>query len=135
MASLPPGKHGTTFYLLVTAVPPGEAPLWVREKWVGIELPLTQRSSSPGTFPAAGVLTGPRDLLSYLLGWLSGKFVRREGYLVNALAAVEALEAVHPDAAAWWKKHTPHLMRPNRRFLFQKGVGRVIDRGNSAVVS
>ena len=47
---LPAGKKGTTFYLLVTATPPGEAPLWVREKWVGIELPLMQRWSIPAFF-------------------------------------------------------------------------------------
>ena len=115
-------------YLLVTAIPPGEAPLWVREKWVGIELPLKQRSLSPRTFPAAGVLTGPRGFLSSLAAWLSGNLMRQEGYLVDALAAVEALEAVHPEAAAWWRKNTPHLMRANRRFIFQKDVGHVVRR-------
>jgi hypothetical protein len=115
-------------YLLVTAIPPGEAPLWVREKWVGIELPLKQRSLSPRTFPAAGVLSGPRGLLSSLAAWLSGNLRRQEGYLVDALAAVEALEAVHPEATAWWRKNTPQLMRTNRRFIFQKNVGHVVRR-------
>ena len=34
-------KNVTTNVRIV-AVPLGEAPLWVREKWVGLELPLTR---------------------------------------------------------------------------------------------
>ena len=32
----------------IIGVPPGEAPLWVREKWVGLELPLTRHSACMG---------------------------------------------------------------------------------------
>src|SRR5437660_9122721 len=32
-------------HLRITSVPPGEAPLWVREKWVGLSLPLAQRKA------------------------------------------------------------------------------------------
>jgi hypothetical protein len=95
-----------SLYFLVTSVPPGEAPAWVREKWVGLRLPLRQQSKSPGTFPGAGVLTGPRGVLSSLAAWLSGSLVRQEGYLIDTLAAMEVLEGVHPKAAAWWREKT-----------------------------
>ena len=46
--------------ICVTAVPAGEAPQWVREKWVGVELPLALRSAHD--FRTFGVLSGPRSL-------------------------------------------------------------------------
>jgi hypothetical protein len=112
-------------HLYVTFVPPGEAPAWVREKWVGLKLPLRQRSSQPGRYRGAGVLTSPRGLVAMIKALLGGRIPYHEGYLVDALKAVEILEEVHPEAAAWWRKNTPHLMRPNRRLLFQAGVGHV----------
>ncbi len=111
-------------HLYVTSVPSGEAPLWVREKWVGLKLPLTGRLSA-GIFRGGGVLTGPRGPVLSLLALLSGRLPRKEGYIVDALAAVQILETTHPEAAAWWKENASHLMRPDRRFLFEKGVGYV----------
>src|SRR5712664_1703512 len=35
------GRHHAG-HIRIFAVPPGEAPAWVREKWVGLELPLAQ---------------------------------------------------------------------------------------------
>ena len=40
----------------IIAVPPEEAPAWVREKWVGLELPLARWSSSPIAGGTYGVL-------------------------------------------------------------------------------
>lgn len=111
--------------LLVTSVPPGEAPEWVRQKWVGLSLPLAQRDATPKVFPTAGVLSGPRNVLTCLFAWLTGKLVRESGYMVESLAAIQVLEATHPEAAAWWKQNTPHLIRAHRYFVFQQGVGHV----------
>jgi len=47
--------------------------------------------------------------------------------MVESLAAIQALEALHPEAAAWWKQNTPHLVRPGKYFVFQQGVGHVIE--------
>lgn len=112
-------------FLHITSTPPGEAPEWVRQKWVGLSLPLVQQGSAAKVFPTAGVLSGPRNVLSCLFAWLTGKFVRESGYLVESLAAIQVLEAAHPEAAAWWKQNTPHLIRPRRYFVFQQGVGHV----------
>jgi len=108
-------------------MPPGEAPEWVREKWVGLSLPLSQRAGGAKTFFTAGVITGPRGFLPTILAWLTGKFSREEGYLVESRAAIEVLEEAHPDAAAWWRKNTPHLLRANRYLVFHPGAGHVDD--------
>jgi hypothetical protein len=112
-------------YLTITSVPDGEAPVWVRQKWVGLRLPLTTPSQSPGVFRGEGVLTGPRTILSAIFSLLTHRTRKTEGYLVNVLEAVAVLERVHPDAAEWWKANAPHLVRPNRRFIFQKEAGHV----------
>jgi hypothetical protein len=111
-------------YLYVTSVPSGEAPLWVREKWVGLKLPVTG-PLSVGTFRGSGVLTGPRGPVSSFFAMLSGQLRQTEGYIVDAIAAVEVLASAHPDAAAWWKEHASDLIRPDRRFVFEKSVGHI----------
>lgn len=111
-------------YLYVTSVPSGEAPLWVREKWVGLKLPLTGRLSV-GTFRGSGVLTGPRNPVSSFLALITGRLRKTEGYIVDALVAVQILESAHPKAAAWWKENAADLMQPDRRFIFPKEAGHV----------
>jgi hypothetical protein len=51
-----------------------------------------------------------------------------EGFLVPSLTAVERLEVFNPDAAAWWREHTPHLMRRGRHFVFDSAACELVDR-------
>ena len=44
----------------IIAAPPGEAPLWVRQKWVGLDLPVT-RYAGRSKFLGLGALTMPRS--------------------------------------------------------------------------
>jgi hypothetical protein len=113
--------------LHITAVPPGEAPLWVRERWVGLSLPLAQRKATPLSLLTAGVLSGPKGFLSCLVALITGKLERQSGYLVEARAAIAVLEVGSPQAAAWWRENTPHLLRSKRYFVFQGAVGRVVE--------
>lgn len=69
--------------LEITAVPPGEAPLWVREHWVGLQLPLAQRKGAPISFLTSGVLSGPKGFLSCLRSMLAGKLERQSGFVVE----------------------------------------------------
>ena len=102
----------------IVAVPMGEAPQWVREKWVGLELPLALRSAhNVHTF---GILTGPRSFLAALWRLLTGQSTRRRGYAVEVTAAMAVLERAHPDAAAWWRANAPHLFARKRYFLFRE---------------
>ncbi len=63
--------------LRITSVPPGEAPLWVREKWVGLSLPLAQRKAQALSLFTSGVLSGPRGFFSSIGALLAGKLERR----------------------------------------------------------
>jgi hypothetical protein len=76
-----------------------------------------------------GVLSDPASVFSLLVARLTGRFKRSEGYLVDARAALAILESAHPEAAAWWKAHAPHFLRPRRIFLFHKSVGSVVEQG------
>ena len=115
-----------SLYLKVSFVPPGEAPAWVREKWVGLRLPLAQNTQNAKSFRVAGVLTGPRSLRALLAALFAGGFRRVEGYVVDAPAALAILESAHPEAAAWWREHVPHSFLPGGKFVFPKGIGDVV---------
>ncbi|HEX7253677.1 MAG TPA: hypothetical protein VF376_12405 [Thermoanaerobaculia bacterium] len=111
----------------IIAIPPGEAPPWVREQWVGLELPLAQRSSSARSRRVFGVLSGPRDLFAWWLAVIRGRAGRETGYAVRVPDAIAVLERKSPEAAAWWRTNTPHMTNPLRCFLFAESVCMVID--------
>ena len=112
-------------HLRITSIPPGEAPLWVREKWVGLTLPLAQLKSPPLTLAVSGVLTGPKGFVSGVIAFLLGRYEKQSGYVVEAMSAIEVLAQSSPEAAAWWRTNVPHLIKPKRFFVFQQGVGYV----------
>lgn len=106
----------------IIAVPPGEAPLWVREKWVGLELPLSQKSQAALSRRTAGVLSGPKNFFSALVGLVFGRYASTSGFLVPVLGALQVLEVASPEAAAWWRTNTPQLCKASRRFMFHAHV-------------
>jgi hypothetical protein len=105
----------------------GEAPLWVREKWVGLELPLAQKTMEPlRLYVGSGVLTGPKTWIAEILTWLTGRLKPESGFLAGVVAAVEILERTSPEAAAWWRENAGYLMHPRKTFLFQADCCHVI---------
>jgi hypothetical protein len=110
----------------IVAVPPGEAPLWVREKWVGLELPLTRYSSRTDFF-VLGVLSTPRTWLAQMWAVARGRVKRVSGYAVEGARAVDVLERSSPEAAAWWREHAPQYVAPRRYLVFHEHVCQVID--------
>ena len=117
-------KHN--WIIRIVAVPPGEAPLWVREKWVGLDLPVA-RYSGHGKFLTMGVLSLPRSVLAQWMAVFRGRAERIAGYAVEALPAVDILARAHPEAAAWWRENTPHLIAPKRYLVFHEEVCRIAD--------
>jgi hypothetical protein len=101
----------------IIAVPPGEAPLWVREKWVGLELPLL-RWASAGTFIGFGAVSGPRTWLAQIWALLRGGSQRIYGFVVDASRAVDILDRASPEAAAWWRENAAEPVRPGRGLIF-----------------
>jgi hypothetical protein len=107
----------------IIAVPPGPAPEWVREEWVGLVLPLPEGpmgrrrllSMSAVLPPSRGCLSslfesGLYPWLLHLYAWLTDSLMKVDGYAVEALRAVEILSVDSPEAAAWWHQSAPSLM-------------------------
>jgi hypothetical protein len=117
--------------------PKGEAPLWVREEWVGLTLPLAYGEAYTCY---AGSLFDPVRRVSWFESFwsvISGKWTRWRGFVVEVNAAVAILETKSPPAAAWWRKNTPHLF--GGTFLFDDGCcdpkdtpAPIVSGGNSA---
>ena len=72
-------------FIRITSVPSGGAPNWVREQWVGLVLPIAERSDGP----LADVMTGR-------------KVDRKGGWAINWGDAMEALGQNSPEAQLWW---------------------------------
>ncbi len=100
----------------IVAVPSGEAPLQVREAWVGIVLPLALPEKRQGL--NTGVLTGPKMPLTRLLWHLTGRYSQTVGYLVESAVAISILSQQHPSAAQWRQQNTPEFLKPGRLFMF-----------------
>ncbi len=97
--------------------PEGEAPEWVRDAWIGLELPV--QTPEPVSTPTWGALTGPRSRWSYRLGRLLGRFPNKTGYVVDAAQAVRLLERRNPTAAIWWRTKAGIRLQPAQAFLFE----------------
>lgn len=91
----------------VVAVPPGEAPAWVRQAWVGVELPTVRRQ--PRAVPTFQVLSGAHGQPG-------------PGYEVPGPAAVAAVAVVNPDAADWWRANVPGVLDPRYTLVFPADV-------------
>ena len=121
--------------LCITRAPSGEAPLWVREKWVGLALPLYQAESAPRSFRTSGVVSGPQSIIARMAARWQGNLPRKSGYVVSANDAMAILEAHAPDAALWWRSNAPHLIRNGRYFLFDPNCGTVRPRAQAAAAA
>jgi hypothetical protein len=95
----------------IVATPGGEAPLVVREAWVGLTLPLTD--PTPRMFEPEGVLT-------------LSKQPPRVGYMVEGLKAVDMLAQKAPRAAEWWHEHAPHVLAPRYQLIFSADVCEIV---------
>ncbi len=102
----------------IIRTPGGEAPEEIRRAWIGLILPVAEDEQGRRKRLGYGVLTGPKSLLAYLLGFLLGKYTQYDGYAVKVMDAIAILEKSNREAAQWWRKNTPHLLTPTGLFLF-----------------
>ena len=99
----------------IVRTPQGEAPLSIREAWIGCILPLPKEAGRQrGKRRALGVLSGEKR------PWLARLFGDRtiDGYPVRVLDALQVLERADLYAARWWRENTPHMVAGNRFFIF-----------------
>lgn len=100
----------------IVRTPPGEAPEHIRSAWVGLVLPLVV--AGPQDNFAAGVLSGPRTRIGWLVALTLGRARKERGYTVDSRRAIELLAAHAPEAAQWWRERTPQLLQPGRWLQF-----------------
>jgi hypothetical protein len=114
----------------IVVVPPGQAPLWVRKSWVGLELPAFR--NRPYKRHTVGVLDRPKSA-QFLWDVICGRVQATNGYMVETIRAVEILDTANAAAATWWRQNTPHLLRPKRYLLFPVEVCQFVDPEDSVI--
>jgi hypothetical protein len=130
MNTAPEGRHEMSSapqFIRIVRTPRGEAPLWVREKWVGLELPLASGDHGPRHAYTSGVLSGPRNRLIALVRLLLGRLPHQSGYAVEAVTAVAILANVAPDAASWWRQNVPRSQRAGRKLMFHSSACEIVN--------
>jgi hypothetical protein len=95
--------------VLIVALPPGEAPEDVRRAWIGLELPFASG-------PTAGLPQGVVGVVSHQAAG------RCAGYAVDGAEAVRLLATTAPEAAAWWRRHAPHVLAGGYQLVFPAAV-------------
>jgi hypothetical protein len=118
--------------ILITSTPPGEAPLEIREAWVGVKLEISgDNDSSPQQYDVIGIRTRVDGVKWKLRNLLRRQHPNQEvwtGYAVELMPAIWALEkAGRNDAAIWWVKNVPHLLRPEQTFIFPSSSCRFLE--------
>jgi len=105
----------------IIAVPKGEAPDWVREKWVGLELPTFEQIRGPHTLTGWGVVTGPppTSLEQFDAGY-RGRLQVMSGFCVKTTDAIAILNSASPEAAAWWRENFLRSGAFNDFLMFEK---------------
>lgn len=76
-------------HIRITSVPPGGAPIWVRQEWLGLILPVTGRHEGR----LADVVTH-REIHR-----------RSGGWAVEWIDAMTALEQKSAEALGWWDEN------------------------------
>ena len=103
----------------IISAPKGEAPLNIREAWIGLELPVIPgKRGARGRYRSQGVLSGPRTFLGAILHSILGRYTINEGYAVDGSAALVALSATKPEAALWWREHAPRSVAFGNKLVF-----------------
>jgi len=99
---------------------PGDEPDFVREAWVGLELPVLEGKEQPVLVPPAKL---PWRALSFskLVARLFSRQLPDQpmpAYLVSAAEGFEVLERERPEAAKWWKRRFPDALSGRYNFRF-----------------
>ncbi len=96
-------------YIFIIETPPGEAPLWVRQAWVGLTLPIREL---------------PSEEEGFQFGAMGGRPENIGGYCVDVEEALRALEIKNPEVAEWWRNN-PLLILADR-LSFARSVCRLL---------
>jgi len=121
-------------HVRIVRTPPGEAPLDVREAWVGLVLPLWPGEIGSRQFVTQGVLTGPRTFMGYLFARLFRRFEKVDGFCVDAAAAIQVLAKHSTRAAEWWQTHFSAGVQPGRALIFHAEACQLVESPSPTAV-
>lgn len=97
----------------ITSVPPGGAPLEIRQQWIDLELPLVEGVLEPGLM--LSVTGGKPDPRSF------------GGFPVKTTDAIAALRAAKKtEAADWWQKWHNNVLRTGCILIFAPTCGEFV---------
>ena len=105
--------------------PAGEAPDEIRAAWIGLSLPLAYPNRSK--WKGFGVITGPKLWITRMIRVFLGRADEVDGYCVDAHEAIHRLSSHNPEAARWWKKNVPTVVRKGQYLIFDADACEVID--------
>jgi hypothetical protein len=98
----------------IKALPPGEAPEFVRRAWIGLELPLILDQTRPEQMAVQGALSHE-------------PVAAPPGYAVDGKIAIAALESANAEVAAWWRENAAHVLVPGYQLVFPAEVCERLD--------
>jgi hypothetical protein len=108
-------REGVALKFRIVAPPPGEPPPQIRAAWVGCVLPLYATTDDPKiSKQSTGVLSGRKS-------------DHPSGFVAQAFDAVNELELHDAAAAAWWREHAPHALKPGKLMIFSEDVCELVD--------
>lgn len=92
----------------ITSIPDGQAPLWVRKEWVGVEMSIiAEESGDVATRPTSGLAHAISRPGSRLVGVLGGRASEAnvDGYAVSVDTALRELARKSQSAANWFREN------------------------------
>lgn len=109
----------------IVKAPSGDTPQWVRDAWVGLQLPALE--DRPVSMPTVSAQTGPKSLFGQLWHLRRGKTERRYGFVVNAKTAIGLLALSNEEAARWWIDTKPLALNPAQVLMFDANCCKPVD--------
>jgi hypothetical protein len=99
---------------------PGDEPDFVREAWVGLELPVLEGKEQPVLVPPVKLPWRALSFSKQITRLFSRQLADQPmpAYLVGAAEAFEVLKRERPEAAKWWQTNFPAALSGRYNFRF-----------------
>ena len=123
--------HRIVPFIEIVSTPPGAAPDDIRAAWVGLKLKIANGDTCPRDFSVVSVHTrvdGRLRQWALRLGLFKPSKETWNGFSVDAISAIQALEqAGRASAAHWWRHNTPHILKPGQLLIFPGSCCQVVE--------
>src|SRR5580704_17457412 len=96
-------------YIRIISAPAGNAPLLIRNRWIGLKLPVSPRPDREHVRSTK----------------MASEYVGSGGYVVEAADALSVLHRSSPTCANWWRRNLPPSA--GNQFVFASTICKPID--------